>query len=380
MVRPVNSLPYKPASMVTRLLQKTKFGAYGLIAAAAIGSFETVETQSLGRVAFGGENGFWNQTDPDEVKNPKRNYTRDRLNEDIKDKWFYEQWYKIAKFNLSLSDHINFARNYNDLPIDEYIKLWVKNENESSPLSGKICRAYVPRNPSEKPIYVLVLGNSEKLDKDPNYSGVVDLYDKLVKDDKGIVLLFRTGFVKDELNTWLNCEGQYAYDKDVVFEHTKNIISYFANKYKPEGVKEFRMLGYSRGGGTLSRLASDYYEDWRQGLPVAVTIMLDAVDLDCTSLGGAVRERPLFDESYDHKHFHIYEKPYINPYGGPISDLVKVHGDSPIKVKYYWKIFYKTVLDKGPNDVVWQVSDATHGNIDDLETVRQWLWEYLVNY
>ncbi|MBI1858631.1 MAG: hypothetical protein HYR97_05930 [Candidatus Melainabacteria bacterium] len=108
--------------------------------------------------------------------------------------------------------------------------------------------------------------------------------------------------------------------------------------------------------------------------------MLDAVDLDCTSLGGAVRERPWFDESYDHKHFHIYEKPYINPYGGPISDLVKVHGDSPIKVKYYWKIFYKTVLDKEPNDVVWQVSDATHGNIDDLETVRQWLWEYLVNY
>lgn len=96
-------------------------------------------------------------------------------------------------------------------------------------------------------------------------------------------------------------------------------MSEFTKKFK-DIATDIRIAGYSRGGGTIQQLAYD--EDWRNDLPVKTTIMPDAVDLDCSSLGGAVHERPEFETCENHRHRHIFQIPYVNPYDGPASDYL----------------------------------------------------------
>lgn len=76
-------------------------GLYGVLAATLISATsENAKAQENNTLNFGtlpymapvvSFGDFWERTDPDEVKNPQRNLSGDRIYEEVKDKRFYER-------------------------------------------------------------------------------------------------------------------------------------------------------------------------------------------------------------------------------------------------------------------------------------------------
>lgn len=235
----------------------------------------------------------------------------------------------------------------------------------------KICKAYIPPSPEGKPLYILVLGHHEPLNFSAEYSAIQHFYERLVEEDKGIVLLFRTGLVLDELNSMADPETKQAYEPEDVLKSTKNITGDFIDRFNP---CELRLSGFSWGGGTIKRLAED--NSWRKGTPVKSTVMIDPVNLGSLSFASAMRTRPEFDNSPHHRNFHIYQRRNDVPI---LEWVTTIQGNYPIKLIKSEEGKLTATKDERPQDLIWQVPDTSHLKIDELKEVRDKGYEFLTS-
>lgn len=275
------------------------------------------------------------------------------------------------RYIKSLKKKLKQAEEQYGLSNEKYHKKFVHFEGDKNEsLKGKICRAYIPPNPKEKPLYVLVLGHVEGLDFPREQSGIIDFYEKLKKDENGTVLLFRTGLAINELELILSPEKDFDYEPSIVLQNTKNILRNFIKEYNP---KEIRLAGFSWGGGTIAKLAED--NSWRQKVAVKRTVMIDPIAYGIFNFGGALRKRVEFDGSLEHKNFHAYQRNDNLPF---LEWLTTIRGDYPSKRIKDEDGTYKRVKDERPGDVIWRVLDTSHLEIDDRNDVRRRGYEFLI--
>lgn len=266
-------------------------------------------------------------------------------------KEIYEQL-QVENNKTSLSELINF-------------------HNEKDFSNGKICRAYIPPDPTGKPLYVLVMGQSEPLWISSEISAMTYFYEKLIRENKGIVLLFRTGLVMDELNTMANPKIKQTYEPNEVLNNTKTVIEDFTYKFKPS---ELRMSGFSWGGGTIKKLTEE--NNWRRGIPVKRTVMIDPITLGSLGFGCAMRTRPEFDSSPDHRNCHIYQR---RDNVSALEWVTTLQGDCPIKTNRNTEGKLIVTRDERPGDLIWQVPDTSHLEVERLQEVRQRGYEFLTS-
>ena len=276
--------------------------------------------------------------------------------------WFY----RTAKLRLSNADQIKYAHDHCEMPLEDYRKLFVRYESDKDEtFSDKICRAYIPPDPKGKPIYIMVLGHTQKLNDSPDDTGIIALYDKLVSEQKGIVLMFTTGSVFDEADNALALKSGIT-EHEVLFAHMERNIKDFIDQYHPS---EIRFAGYSWGGGAIAKLSKDQW--WKGKVPVKSTVFIDPITLGGRNAAAACRQRPYFTNSPEHHHYHIYQrKDGIHP--------LRVQGNYPTKTKYNkWKIPIGSERDQHEGDVHWRVPETKHNDIDDLLKVRSEAYRYL---
>ncbi len=254
---------------------------------------------------------------------------------------------------------------------DKYKNLIKFEDDKNEVLNGKICRAYLPKDPKGKPLFILVLGHVEELDFSPDYSGIMHLYEKLKKEEKGTVLLFRTGLATDEIGSMFSSKYKPQYEPKTVFKQTKEIAHDFITKYEPS---ELRLGGFSWGSGTVAELASD--DTWRKDVPVMRTVMIDPIAFGSFGFGMPLRKRPEFTNSPQHKNFHVYQRKDDLS----LTELVtRIQGNYPIKLVKDQDGKMKAVKDERVGDVIWRVPDTSHLEIDDLPEVRQKAYEFLTS-
>ncbi len=276
----------------------------------------------------------------------------------------------VIKRNLD-SEKI-LAGNPQFLCADKYRKL-IKFEfdKKDETLNGKICRAYLPKEPNGKPLFILVLGHAEELDFSSDYSGIMHFYEKLKQEEKGIVLLFRTGLVTDEIGSMLSPKHKPEYEPKIVFKQTKEIIQDFITRYKP---KELRLGGFSWGSGTIAQLAPD--NDWRQSIPVIRTVMIDPISFGSLGFGLPLRTRPEFKDSLQHKNFHVYQR---RDDLSITESIVRLQGNYPIKLIKDQEDKLKVIKDERTGDVIWHVPNTHHLEIANLTEVRHKAYDFLTS-
>ncbi|GEM_PF-5998679 len=253
---------------------------------------------------------------------------------------------------------------------DEHRKL-INFEGDDEALKGKICRAYIPKEPQGKPLFVLVLGHVQELDCSSDYSGIICLYEKLKKEERGIVLLFRTGLAVDEIGSMFSSDYKPQHEPTAVVKQTKDVIQDFITTYKPE---ELRLAGFSWGAGTIAQLAED--DNWRQSIPVARTVMIDPISFGSFGFGLPLRKRPEFKNSPKHRNLHAYQR---ND-NLPVSDLIStLQGNYPTKLIKNEQGKFKIVRDERPDDVIWQVPNTSHSQIEILSEVKDRAYEFLIS-
>ena len=305
---------------------------------------------------------FFNRTEPSAANDPRRNLPK----EDNKAKWFYQRWYECCNRTVCLGDHIEFAKKRCNLDKKEYHSLFVVDESEKNPsYAGKIARVHIPSNPKGKPLIILITGNGEDISE--RDTGLSYIFHKIKQDNNATVLWLRTGFVMDEVDNIISWNGNYAYEHEVVYQHTKNIIEDYIKECEPS---EIRMAGFSWGGGTIQKFSHD--EDLLCSKPVTVTVMIDGIELGGRYLGRPVRERPEFKNSPNHAHMHYYQKPQSFDRGGlgaPVSDLATIYGSPPLKYIQGTTCYgliktWSSVIDKRPGDIVERIYGTNHNKID----------------
>ena len=313
------------------------------------------------------EGGFLSnyKTEPGIINCPKRNFTKEELKEEIKNKWFGYRWYRNGKFHLSNADQIKHAHNHCNMSPENYRKLFVRYEHDKSEtFLGKVCRAYIPPDPKGKPMYVLVLGHAEKLNDSPDESGVIATYDRLVREKKGIVLMFMTGSILDEVDNALALKCRFTEHK-VLYAHMERNLKDFIDEWNPSKIG---FLGNSWGGGAIVLLAKNNW--WQGNVPVRSSVVTDAINLGAENLATPCRERPSFKDSLQHNHYHIYQrKDGIHP--------LRIQGDYPQKIKYYHRIPVGFEKDWREGDIYLRIPNTTHPRLHNLPEVRRLIYLYL---
>lgn len=241
--------------------------------------------------------------------------------------------------------------------------------DEDKTIDGKICRAFIPKGPRGKPLYVLILGHEEELNWSSQSSGMVHFYERLTKEEKGIILLFRTGLATEEISHMISFTYKPKYEPNIVFDQTKSILHDFIRSYKPT---ELRIAGYSWGGGTIAKLSK--YDDWRQGVPVARTVMIDPIYSGALNFGAPLRKRVEFTNSPRHLNFHVFQR---NDSLSNLQCLFTLQGNSPICPIENGN--GKPNLDIRYGDVILRVFNSSHLDIDDITEVRTKGYEFLTS-
>lgn len=289
---------------------------------------------------------------------PERDFTKEKLKKEIKGEPRLYKLYRGAMLRLSNADQIKYVDNHCDRPLKDYRKLFVRYEDDKDEsFSGKVCRAYIPPNPNGKPMYILILGHTQKLNDSPDNTGIVSIYDTLVKENRGIVLMFMSGSIFDEAANLSKMESSYTEHK-VLFEHMKRNIKDFNNQYNPQYIG---IIGFSLGGGIIPDLAKEKNQQWHN--QVKATASIDAVKPDKRNLGYESRQRPDFGP--DHRHLHIY--------GEKIKGFhpTEVHGNYPTKIKKNkWGIPIGWERDLREGDIHRSIPNIKHTNIAELPEVQ----------
>ena len=253
---------------------------------------------------------------------------------------------------------------------DKHKELIKYEDDKNATYDNKICRAYIPKSPEGKPLFILVLGHVEGLDWSKDDSGMVYFYEQLVKEDKGTVLLFRTGLATHEIESMFSSKPKSKYEPKVVLSQTKDIAKEFIQKYKP---KEIRCGGFSWGAATIGKLADD--DDWRCEVPVTQVIMIDPITLGSLGFGSAHRTLPEFSKSPEQKTLWAYQRDDSLPLS---KQLITLQGNYPIKTVKDKDGKTRIIKDERPGNEILREPNTTHLGIIHLPNIRKKVLEFLI--
>jgi len=347
------------------------------------------------RITSGKERTFFNTTDPEAIYDPKRNFTVEELHEKFKNEPWYKRMIARVRYHASTTYQLEHAKERLGLDKETYLNLFVVSENAGNrDYRGKIARIYVPPKPEGKPMFLLFNGNGEKVFASENRSGISYIFNRIKEANNAIVMQLRPSFVMDQLGAFFTWTGKYAYQTDVLFRHRKTIIEDVIDMYHPS---RLGLGGFSMGGGDIDELSKkndilgENGEATLQGVPIANTVYIDAIQPGVCKLGAPVSDRPYFDNPVKRGHYHTvyYQIPpgQDNILGGTTTmDLIELSGAPPRKPTYkkvgipftdiYTWVKWDSKPDIHPGDLVKRIYGTGHNSIDTV--VREEAYKRLI--
>lgn len=188
---------------------------------------------------------------------------------------------------------------------DEHIKYHKDLEFSDTNPNGIYKSHFAPPGKAKTQVYLL-LGHCQGFKDKEEETGVLRLYNKLVKDNDCDVVLFRVGCAKTDLKHVSGLSDRTDLKPEVVKEHVANIIEdrnysrgVFAGHAKPANVV---IAGYSWGAG-LSKEILDRWKKIGNDTKVSTSLTLDAVQYGVDNFATSLKERPAYSE----KHVNIYQ-------------------------------------------------------------------------
>jgi len=188
---------------------------------------------------------------------------------------------------------------------DEHIKYHKDLEFNNSNPNGIYKSHFAPPGKAKTQVYLL-LGHCQGFKDKEEETGVLRLYNKLVKDNDCDVVLFRVGCAMTDLKHVSGLSKQTDLKPEVVKEHIANIIEdrnhsrgIFSGLPKPTNVV---IAGYSWGAG-LSKEILDRWNKIGNDTKVSTSLTLDAVQYGVNNFANSLKERPAHSE----KHINIYQ-------------------------------------------------------------------------
>jgi hypothetical protein len=160
--------------------------------------------------------------------------------------------------------------------------------------------------PGSKPLVVLIMGRGQTHADNEDKVGMLKIYNRLVKEDKADVLIFRAGSAIADLKHRYGLSSDASLKPELVKEHISNIIEARLKQQgkfsKDKKVTNVLFAGYSWGAG----LQYELMKDWKRisaGVPVSISLGLDAIEYGCENLGSALKHRPSFSK----RHINIFQ-------------------------------------------------------------------------
>ena len=201
---------------------------------------------------------------------------------------------------LAKAKNRNYVKNGNDL-IQYHDSLVFKQSNPN----GIYKSHFAPPGKAKTQVY-LFLGHCQGFKDKEEETGILKIYNKLVKDNDCDVVLFRVGCAMTDLKHVSGLSKQTDLKPEVVKEHIANIIEdrnhsrgIFSGLPKPTNVV---IAGYSWGAG-LSKEILDRWNKIGNDTKVSTSLTLDAVQYGVNNFANSLKERPANSE----KHINIYQ-------------------------------------------------------------------------
>jgi hypothetical protein len=176
---------------------------------------------------------------------------------------------------------------------------------ESNKASG-VYKYHQSSKPGAKPLVILIMGRGQTHDASEDEVGMLKIYNRLVKEDKADVLIFRAGSAIADLKHRYGLSSDASLKPELVKEHIMNIIE---ARLKQQGkfsdtdkTSNVIFAGYSWGAG----LQYEIMNEWKRisnGVPVSISLGLDAIEYGCEHLGSALKHRP----NFSHRHINIFQ-------------------------------------------------------------------------
>jgi len=241
--------------------------------------------------------------------------------------WIFDSFQHDAK-SRSAIDQAK-CRN-NSCSHDQLVKYHSDLEFNEKNTDGIYKSHFVASSRSKGQVY-LFLGHCQGFKDKQEETGILRLYEKLVKDNDCDVILFRVGCAMSDLKHISGISSQTALKPDIVREHVANIIEdrnysrgIFANRAKPSNVV---IAGYSWGAG-LSKEILDRWNKIGNGSKVSTSLSLDGVRYGINNFADNMQARP----ANSNKHINIYQNNDLFINGSNLEGIDPSKGDVSIDV------------------------------------------------
>ena len=219
--------------------------------------------------------------------------------------------------NQRLSSDLTSAKNRDGARTEEELKEYHKSLRYEEDLKSlryvrnnldpkKIYSTHFSNQKGSKPLLILFLGNEQT--HEWLFSGMNGIKDRFAKDGDVDIVIFRVGNASDELKYKYFMSSDASLHSRIVYQHSLNIIEdiingkgEFTGREKPSKVL---IAGFSWGGGTSSKLLNEDWDKIGQGIPVAASAHIDAIELGIENWGRPVTRRPRHSQN----HIVFYQK------------------------------------------------------------------------
>jgi hypothetical protein len=224
----------------------------------------------------------------------------------IRESSFFSWIFDFIQYNSESRSVIDKAKcRNNSCTPDELIKYHKDLEFTNSNPNGIYKSHFAPLGKAKTQVYLL-LGHCQGFKDKEEETGVLRLYNKLVKDNDCDVVLFRVGCAMTDLKHVSGLSKQTDLKPEVVKEHVANIIEdrnhsrgIFSGLPKPANVV---ITGYSWGAG-LSKEILDRWKKVGNDTTVSTSMSLDAVQYGVNNFANSLKERPANSK----KHINIFQ-------------------------------------------------------------------------
>jgi hypothetical protein len=226
---------------------------------------------------------------------------------------------------LAKAKNRNYVKNGNDL-IQYHDSLVFKQSNPN----GIYKSHFAPPGKAKTQVY-LFLGHCQGFKDKEEETGILKIYNKLVKDNDCDVVLFRVGCAMTDLKHVSGLSKQTDLKPEVVKEHIANIIEdrnhsrgIFSGLPKPANVV---IAGYSWGAG-LSKEILDRWKKIGNDTEVSTSMTLDAVKYGVDNFADSLQHRP----PHSNKHLNIFQPNDLILRGDHLYGIDHRRGDVSIDV------------------------------------------------
>lgn len=225
--------------------------------------------------------------------------------------------------NIRLSGDLHNARDRNGARTEEELRKYHKSlrYDEENPEPEKVYATHFSNQKGSKPLVILFLGSEQR--HKWAFCGMNGIKRDFEGDGDVDIVIFRVGSVSDELRFKYFMSSNTSLHSKIVYQHSLNIIEdiingkgEFAGREKPSKVL---IAGFSWGGGTSKKLLNEDWDRIGQGIPVAASAHIDAVELGIENWGRPVSRRPRYTQN--HIVFYQNNSTLLNGSGQDNADI-----------------------------------------------------------